>query len=225
MIDLLVRHGADVNRRRADGRTAHTLAELHGNGAVAARLAGARGRATSCRRSSASSPRALAAIARGRPPCSRRDPSLRAELRPSTTCLLHRPAESGERGGARDDARLRLRPERARQDNVTPVAPRGDGRSPRGRPRAAGAGADVNALDGMFSATPLVWAVEGRGHAEPGADHVAVARALIAAGSSLEWTPPEGAPSPERTLEGLVDLRRAAGIDESETAPQGEAEG
>ena len=66
-------------------------------------------------------------------------------------------------------------------------------------------GADVNALDGMFSATPLVWAVEGRGHAQPGADHVAVARVLIAAGSPLEWTPPEGAPGPERTIEGLID--------------------
>ena len=55
-------------------------------------------------------------------------------------------------------------------------------------------GADVNAMDGMFSATPLVWAVEGRGHARPGADHIAVARLLIAAGSPVEWTPPEGAP-------------------------------
>jgi hypothetical protein len=64
----------------------------------------------------------------------------------------------------------------------------------------------------MFSATPLVWAVEGRSHAEAGADHVAVARALIAAGSSFEWTPPEGAPGPERTLEGLAELRRAASL-------------
>jgi hypothetical protein len=71
--------------------------------------------------------------------------------------------------------------------------------------------ADVSALDAMFSAFPLVWAVEGRHHAAPGADHVAVARALIAAGSPIEWTPPAGAPSPEATLEGLIDLRRAAG--------------
>ena len=71
-------------------------------------------------------------------------------------------------------------------------------------------GADVTALDGMFAASPLVWAVEGRGHAQPGSDHVAVARELIAAGSPLDWTPPEGAPSPERTIDGLIDLRRAA---------------
>ena len=63
----------------------------------------------------------------------------------------------------------------------------------------------------MFAAPPLVWAVEGRTHAQPGADHVAVARLLIAAGSPVEWTPPAGAPDPERTLEGLSDLVRAAG--------------
>ena len=71
--------------------------------------------------------------------------------------------------------------------------------------------ADINALDGMFAAPPIVWAVEGRTHARPRADHVAVARSLIAAGSPVAWTPPAGAPDPERTLDGLSDLVRAAG--------------
>ena len=31
LMELLVRHGADLHQRRRDGRTAHTLAELHGN--------------------------------------------------------------------------------------------------------------------------------------------------------------------------------------------------
>ena len=63
----------------------------------------------------------------------------------------------------------------------------------------------------MFSAPPLVWAVEGRSNSrDRGADHVGVARLLIAAGSPLDWTPPEGAPGPERTLEGLSELRRDA---------------
>jgi hypothetical protein len=62
----------------------------------------------------------------------------------------------------------------------------------------------------MFQATPLVWAVEGRGHASDGTDHVGAARLLIAAGSSVDWTPPEGAPGPERTLEGLIEIRREA---------------
>jgi hypothetical protein len=62
----------------------------------------------------------------------------------------------------------------------------------------------------MFSATPLVWAVEGRTHAQPGSDHVGVARVLIDGGSPLDWTPPPAAPGPERTLEGLRELRRDA---------------
>src|SRR5215471_8997828 len=37
-VELLVSHGADVNKRRPDGRTAHTLAALHGNDEVAAWL-------------------------------------------------------------------------------------------------------------------------------------------------------------------------------------------
>jgi hypothetical protein len=71
-------------------------------------------------------------------------------------------------------------------------------------------GADVRAKDGMFAAPPIVWAVEGRTHAHPGADHVGVARRLIAAGSPTEWTPPPGAPDPDRTLDGLIELVRAA---------------
>ena len=74
-------------------------------------------------------------------------------------------------------------------------------------------GASVNALDGMFSATPLVWAAEGWSHdSRPDAAHLAVARLLIAAGSSREWIPPEKAPDPERTQEQLIELCRAAEV-------------
>jgi hypothetical protein len=63
----------------------------------------------------------------------------------------------------------------------------------------------------MFSATPLLWAAEGWSHKQSDdADHPAVARLLIAAGSSLEWIPPEATPGPERTLETLAELRIAA---------------
>src|SRR5690606_7200409 len=61
-------------------------------------------------------------------------------------------------------------------------------------------GAAVNALDDMFAATPLLWAAQGwHEYAPPGADHPAAARLLVAAGSSLEWVPPEKAPHPEST--------------------------
>ena len=35
MVERLVEHGADVSRRRADGATPHTLAELYGNHDIA----------------------------------------------------------------------------------------------------------------------------------------------------------------------------------------------
>jgi Ankyrin repeats (many copies) len=72
-------------------------------------------------------------------------------------------------------------------------------------------GASVKALDGMFSATPLVWAAQGWSHgSHPGTDYLGVARLLIAAGSSRDWIPPEKAPDPERTQEQLIELCRAA---------------
>jgi hypothetical protein len=70
-------------------------------------------------------------------------------------------------------------------------------------------GADVNAKDGMFSAPPLVWAVEGR--SSTSRRRLRRGGALVdRRGLALEWTPPEGAPGPERTLEGLAELKQAA---------------
>ena len=124
--------------------------------------------------------------------------------------MLHRPAESGNARVLETMLSCGFDPHAKDKDSVTAL----HRAAMAGHPEAARVllrfGADVNAQDGMFAATPLIWAVEGRGHAQPGADHVGVARVLIAAGSSLEWTPPEGAPGPERTLEGLIELRRAA---------------
>ena len=210
MVERLVQRGGDVSRRRADGRTPHTLAELHGNVDIAAWLV-AHGATNE-----------LSALDRFIGACARADragaeavladhPSLRTELRPEHHLLLHRPAESGNAAVLETMLACGFETEARDKDQVTPLH------------RAAMAGqvdavrvllkygADVNARDGMFSAAPLVWAVEGRGNTKaPGADHVEVARLLIAAGSPLDWTPPEGAPNPERTLEGLAELKQAA---------------
>jgi hypothetical protein len=64
----------------------------------------------------------------------------------------------------------------------------------------------------MFSATPLVWATEGWTHGshKDGVDHLRAARLLIAAGSPLEWNPPEKAPDPGGTQENLAALCREA---------------
>ncbi len=125
--------------------------------------------------------------------------------------MLHRPAESGNAAVLETMLGCGFKPEAKDQDNVTPLHRAAMGGHVEAVRVLLKYGADVNAQDGMFSASPLVWAVEGRSTSSvAGADHVGVARLLIASGSPLDWTPPEGAPGPERTLEGLAELRRDA---------------
>jgi hypothetical protein len=214
MVELLVRHGADPLRPRADGRTPHTLAELHGNREIAAWLV-AHGAVDD-----------LSPVDRFVAACARADlpgalamldarPSLRSELGPDHHLMMQRPAESGDVAVLETMLACGFDPNVGDKDNVTALHRASMGGHPDAVRVLLTFGANVHALDGMFAASPFVWAVEGRGHAQPGADHVGVARALIEAGSSAEWTPPEGAPGPERTLEGLIELRRAAAARES----------
>jgi hypothetical protein len=211
MVELLVEHGADVSRRRADGATPHTLAELQGNPEIAAWLL-AHGAADE-----------LSALERFIAACARADrraadamlaadPGLRSELRPEHHVMLHRPAESGNAAVLETMIACGFDANAKDNDRVTPLHRAAMGGHVDAVRVLLDRGADVRALDGMFAASPLVWAVEGRGSANRrGADHVGVARLLIAAGSPLDWTPPEGAPGPERTLEGLIELRREVG--------------
>ena len=210
MVERLVRYGADVSRHRNDGATAHTLAELHGNADIAAWLLahGAHDELSAvdrfvaaCARANRAAAEALLAV----------HPGLRTELRHEHHLMLHRPAESGNAAVLETMLACGFDPETKDKDSVTPLHRAAMGGHPGAVRVLLQFGANVNAADGMFSATPLVWAVEGRRTAKhAGADHVEVARLLIAAGSPLGWTPPEGAPSAEGTLEGLAELRRAA---------------
>jgi hypothetical protein len=210
MVERLVRHGADVSRRRADGATPHTLAELHGNTEIGAWLLahGAHDElsavdrfAAACARADRPATEALLAAT----------PGLRMELRPEHHLMLHRAAESGNAAVLETMLACGFDPKLKDNDSVTPLHRASMGGYPGAVRVLLQHGASVDATDGMFSATPLVWAVEGRRTSKNnGVDHIEVARLLIAAGSPLGWTPPEGAPSAEGTLEGLAELRRAA---------------
>ena len=95
MVEAIVGHGADIHQRRADGRTAHTVAALHGNQAVAEWLL-AHGASDEL----SLFERFVSACACG--DRTRADevlqahPSLRGELREEHHLLMHVPAERGD---------------------------------------------------------------------------------------------------------------------------------
>ena len=164
-------------RRRADGRTPHTLAELHGNHDIATWLLahGADDELSPLDRFVAACARgdraAAAGDARGPAGAPRR-------ARPEHHLHAASAGRERQRGRARDDARVRLRSERAA---TRTTSRRSTARRWAAIPEAVrvllALGADVNALDGMFAATPLVWAVEGRGNAAQPAPITSASRA------------------------------------------------
>jgi hypothetical protein len=209
MVERLMAHGADLARRRRDGATPHTVAELSGNVPVAAWLL-AHGAADEL------SPleRFVAACARADGDAAgamlTADPSLRSQLRPEHHLMLQRPAESGDAAVIDTMLACGFDPDARDQDGVAPLHRAAMGGHVDAVRALLAHGADPGPLDGMFAAPPIVWAVEGRGNPKHRGDHVGVARVLLAAGSPADWTPPEGAPGPERTLEGLTALKRDA---------------
>jgi hypothetical protein len=209
MVQLLVSHGADIHQRRSDGRTPHTIASLYGNQEVASWLLqhGATDEltpfehfASAC--TGGDRARADKMLAK--------HPNLRNELRAEHHLMLMVPAERGDIKVLETMLGCGFNPNTRDHDGVTPLHQAAMAGQPEAVSVLLAFGASVDALDGMFAATPFVWAAEGFSHAQAGADHAAVARYLLAAGSSREWIAPEHAPNPERTQELLTELCRAA---------------
>jgi len=210
MMELLAQHGADLHQRRTDGRTALTLAELHGNEAVAAWLRG-----QGAKDELSPLDRFVAACSRGdrarAEAMLRSNPELRGQLRKEHHLMMQVPAERGDAAVLETMLTCGFDPNVGDHDGVTALHRTAMGGRAEGTRVLIAHAAAVDALDGMFAGTPLLWAAEGWRHGSgPGVDHVAVARLLIAAGSPITWTPPEKAPDPESTQETLLALCRAA---------------
>jgi len=211
MIELLVSHGADVARKRADGRTPYAVAELSGNSAAAAWLAGH------------GAPVALSDVDRFVALCGRGDraaaqamlrehPHLRERLGPEHYAGLYRAAEIGDTRAIETMLACGFEPNHGDEEigKTALHAAAHAGRVAAVRVLLAH-GASVSVRDREFHGQPLVWAADGqrsRGD-DDGRDFGAVGRLLLEAGSPVDWE--TGAEPSEEIVEIIDGWRRAAG--------------
>lgn len=203
LAEALVSRGADVTRRRADGRTPYAVAELSGNRVLADWLV-AHGAASEM----APVDQLVAACSRGDRAAAtamlERSPGLRAEIGAEHYDALYRAAERNDTAAL--DAMLACgfdpdRPDESIGKTALHVA------AMEGWPEAARVllshGASVSVRDREFHGQPLIWAAEGSRTWREGRDHAAVGRMLLDAGSPTEW---EAGAEPS---EGIVDVVNA----------------
>jgi len=200
LAEELVNRGADVARRRADGRTPYAVAELSGNRDVAAWLM-AHG-----------APSALPAIDRLVAACSRGDrsavdamldaqPDLRHEIGPEHYGAFYRAAERNDMPALEAMLACGFDPNRGDESigkTALHVA------AMEGWPDAVRVllahGASVTVRDREFKAQPLIWAAEGARTSRNGRNHADVGRLLLEAGSPVEWQ--QG----EEPSEGILEI-------------------
>ncbi|HEY0777288.1 MAG TPA: ankyrin repeat domain-containing protein [Gemmatirosa sp.] len=204
---LLVERGADVSRRRADGRTPYAIAALHGNTPVADWLQ-ARGASdalpavdrlvAACGRGDAAAARAMLA---GRP-------APGDELADEHYGALHRAAEQGEVAVLALLLDCGFDPNRG-DESIGKTALHSAAMA--GQPDAVrlllARGASPDTRDREFNGQALVWAAEGsRSHPERAREYAAVGRVLLDAGSPVDWAP--GEEPADGLVEVLADWRR-----------------
>jgi ankyrin repeat protein len=210
LAEFLVTYGADVNRRRADGRTPYAVAELSGNRAVADWLAahGAYADMADVDRFVATCSRGDRALAAA---MLERQPGLRAEISTEHYRALYRAAERNDTAALEAMVACGFeidRPDESIGKTALHVA------AMEGWPEAVrvllARGASVSVRDREFKAQPLIWAAEGARSSRADRDHATVGRLLLDAGSPVEWA--AGAEPSEPILD-IVNAWRGVTLD------------
>ena len=214
LVEALVRRGADVSRRRLDGRTPYAVAALNGNHAVAEWL-----RANGASHELEPVDRLVAACARGDRTAVETMlatlPALRDEIVAEHYVALHQAAEQGDVAALALMLDCGFDPNRG-DEEIGKTALHSAAMA--GRPDAVqlllARGASPDTRDREFDGQPLVWAAEGsRAHADRARDYAEVGRLLLDAGSSVEWQSPT-----EEPAEGIAEIlaqwqrERTAGV-------------
>jgi ankyrin repeat protein len=187
LAQALVDRGADLMRRRGDGRTPYAVAKLNGNHAVADWLLS---RGASAELSAAD--RLVAACSSGDAAAAtsmlESHPELRDEIGPEHYGAFYRAAERNDLKALELMLACGFDPNRPDESIGKTVLHEAAGE---GWPDAVRLllthGASVAVRDREFAAQPLVWAAERAQRPRPGRDYAAVGRLLIAAGSPLDW--------------------------------------
>jgi ankyrin repeat protein len=217
LAELLATRGADINRRRADGRTPYAVAELSGNRDVAFWLL-AHGAADDM----SDVDRLVAACSRGDRAAAdamlAARPALQAGIGSAYNDMLIKAAERGDTRAIETMLACGFDPNIGDDEiGKTPLhAAAMEGWLEAVRVLLAH-GASPAARDNEFHAQPLVWAAEGsRAPARAGRDHAAVGRLLLDAGSPVDWQ--SGAEPAQAVLDILAEWQRSALTDAPETA-------
>ena len=206
LLEAMAARGADLERKRADGRTPYAVAELNNNRAVADWLL-AHGAAAE-----------LSDVDRLVAACSRGDrdtvvallaahPELARDITDDHYNAFHQAAE-------RNDTRALEAMLAAGFDPNRPDSSIGKtvlhSAAMEGWPDAVrlllAHGASVQIRDREFNGPPLVWAAEGSRQGHEGRDFAAVGRLLLDAGSPVDWQAPQ--PEPAEGINEIVEAWR-----------------
>src|SRR5947207_13060360 len=192
--------GADIERKRADGRTPYAVAELNGNRAVADWLLahGATPDLSEVDRLVAACSRADRAAAEA---LLAKNPGLRDEITDDHYIAFHQAAE-------RNDVRALAAMLACGFDPNRPDASIGKtalhSAAMEGWPDAVRVllahGASVHVRDREFKGQPLIWAAGGSRQGREGRDFAAVGKLLLEAGSPVEWE------TGEEPAEGILEI-------------------